>query len=295
MASVGELRAPRNLRFRVSGGGNADSIDELKKIVAGMWQGAVHDRLLTYAAAIAFQALIALVPLTLLGLGLLGAFGLTETWTGSIAPAIEKHVTAPVFHGIDFTARRILEHGSAGLIVFAILLALWYLAAAVRAIMEALNQIHEVKDERSWRRRALVSAALALVGGSCMIGAILVVVVAPRAARHGVGHFLLGVGRWAAAVFLLGLAVALLVRYAPAEHPEPRWASAGSVLVIGGWIVASLVFRVLVSSVLNFRSPSGALTGLLVLNGYLFTSAMIFLLGVQLDELLRRGPRKRRN
>jgi hypothetical protein len=32
-------------------------------------------------------------------------------------------VTQPVFHGIDFTVRRIREHGSAGLIVFAVLLA----------------------------------------------------------------------------------------------------------------------------------------------------------------------------
>ena len=270
-------------------------MEDAKKIAAGMWEGVVHDRLLTYAAAIAFQALIALVPLTLLGLGLLGAFGLIDTWTRSVAPAIEKHVTAPVFHGIDFTARRILEHGSPGLIVFASFLALWYLAAAVRAIMEALNQIHEVKDQRSWGRRALISAALALVSGSCLVGAILVVVVAPRAARHGFGHFLLGVGRWAAAVFLLGLAVALLVRYAPAEHPQPRWASMGSLLVVAGWVAATEVFRVLVSSVLNFKSPSGSLTGLIALNGYLFTSAMILLLGVQLDELLRRGPRKRRN
>ena len=247
-----------------------------------------RDRLLTYAAAIAFQSLIALVPLTLLGLGLLGAFGLEDTWRDSIAPAVKERVTRPVFEAADHTTRRILDHGSAGLIAFATLLAVWYLAAAVRAIMEALNQIHEVRDERPWWRRALVSAALAVTGGLCLVGSILGIVVAPRAAEHEPWHVLLGVGRWAVAVFLLGLAVALLVRYAPAEHPQPRWASAGSALVIAGWIVATVAFRWFVEYVADFRSPTGSLTALLVLNGYLFTTAMIFLVGVLLDEVLRK-------
>jgi membrane protein len=260
----------------------------VKELVSDLAHYAAKDRLLTYAAAMAFQSLIALVPLTLLGFGLLGALGLKDTWTDTIAPEVERRVTKPVFEGIDYTVRRILNHGDAGLIAFASLLAIWYLAAAVRAVMEALNQIHEKEDSRPWWRRGLVSAALAIVSGTCLIGSILVVVVAPRAAEHGFWHFLLGVGRWAAAVFLLGLAVAVLVRYAPSEHPQPRWASAGSVLVIGSWIVATLLFRWFVSSVADFRSPTGSLTALLVLNGYLFTTAMIFLLGVELDELLRK-------
>lgn len=255
-------------------------------------RGVAEDRLLTYAAAIAFQSLIALIPLTLLGLGLLGAFGLADTWRNSIAPAIEPRVTQPVFHAIDYTVKRVLKHGSAGLIVYGALLATWYLAAAIRTIEEALNQIHEKKDSRKWVRRGLVSMGLAVSVGVCLVGAFLVVVVAPRAARHGVAHVFLGLGRWAAAVLLLTLAVALLVRYAPSEHPQPRWASAGSVLVVGGWIVASLVFRVIISF-LNYRSPAGSLTGLITLNGYLFTSSLIFLIGVELDELLREGARRR--
>jgi membrane protein len=271
----------------------ARTADEVKRVIAEVARYAVRDRLLTYAAAMAFQALVALVPLTLLGLGLLGATGQADTWNDSIAPAIEKRVTKPVFEGIDYTARRILKHGNAGLIAFATALAIWYLAAAVRAIMEALNQIHEMEDTRPWWRRGLVSAALAIVSGAALIGSILAVVVAPHAARHGFAHWVLGVGRWGAAVFLLGLAVGLLVRYAPSEHPEPRWASGGSVLVIGSWIVATLIFRWFVSSVANFRSPSGSLTLLLVLNGYLFTTAMIFLLGAELDEVLREKARTR--
>jgi membrane protein len=243
--------------------------------------------LLTYAAAIAFQALVALVPLTLLALGLLGAIGLEGTWSDSLAPAIEKRVTQPVFHGVDFSVKRILAHGDAGLIAFAALLALWYLAAAMRAVMEALNKIHDVDDRRSWRRRAAVSVALAVASGLFVVGSALIVSLAPRAG--GALHVLLGIGRWIVSALLLGLLVAVLVRFAPAEHPQPRWASAGSVVIVCSWIVESLLFRLWVTSVANFKSPIGSLTAVLVLTGYLFLASIIFLAGVQLDELLRKG------
>jgi membrane protein len=161
-------------------------------------------------------------------------------------------------------------------------------------MMEGLNQIHEVEDERPWWRRRLISVGLAAVSGICLVGSFLVLVVAPRVAEEGFAHVLLGIARWAAAVALLTIAVALLVRYAPAEHPEPRWASAGSALIIGVWIVASLLFGWYVSSLADFRSPVRSLTALLVLNGYLFTTAMIFLIGVELDELLRTSRSGRR-
>jgi membrane protein len=60
------------------------------------------------------------------------------------------------------------------------------------------------------------------------------------------------------------------------------------VLIIAVWVGASLLFHWYVGSVANFKTPSGQLTIVLVLTGYLFTTSLIFLLGVQLDELVRK-------
>src|SRR5205814_6480824 len=103
----------------------------------------------TYAAAIAFQGLVALIPLTLLGLGLLGAAGRQDVWTKTLAPRLHGRVTEPVFHAADVTVRRILSSGPPGLLGFASLRSLWYLTAAMRAVMEALNRIHDVNDAPS--------------------------------------------------------------------------------------------------------------------------------------------------
>src|SRR5919206_619443 len=184
---------------------------ELKDSVA-------RHRLLTFASAVSFRALVALVPLTLLGLGVLGALGQASVWSKSIAPAIEHHVTQPVFHGIDYSAKKILASDKGSLITLATALVLWHMTAAVATVMETLNAIHDVKDERPWWRKLLVALALAVAIVLCLVAAVLVVTVAPKIGS-GAGDFLLGVGRWLVAAVLLRLAISVLVPYAPAEHP----------------------------------------------------------------------------
>jgi uncharacterized BrkB/YihY/UPF0761 family membrane protein len=56
-------------------------------------------------------------------------------------------------------------------------------------------------------------------------------------------------------------------------------------------VIASVIFRLFVTYLANFKTPTGTLTSLLVLTTYLFVSAIVFLVGVQLDELLRKRRR----
>jgi membrane protein len=250
-------------------------------VVAQIWTAFVEHNLLTYAAAIAFQGLIALVPLTLLGLGLLGATDNRRLWTEHVAPAIHERVRPAVFKGIDDTARQILEHGSAGLIAVSVLLSVWYLTAAVRAVIEALDQIHDVEDTRPWGVRIATALLLGATSGGCLFAAAVIVVGGPR----GIA---LGLVRWAAALALVAIVVLLLLRFAPAQRPDTGWASLGAAVIIVSWVVASLLFRLWIEYVADFRSPIGTLTTLLVLTSYVFVSAAVFLAGAQLDELLRK-------
>lgn len=257
--------------------------DLLRRLVAAFRE---HE-LGTYAAASAFRALVALVPLALFGLGLLGALGLKEVWRDSLAPALEGRVTEPVFHGLDYSVERILRHGDAGLIALAAGLSLWNLMLAVGTVTSALNRIHDVKDCRSRPRKLALAVGLALAAGVGLVGAALVVTAAPHLAGGAAGA-LLAVVRWLLAAALLTVVVGLVVRVAPAEHPQPRWASVGSLLVVACWIVASIAFYFWVTRVADFKSSVGTLTSLLVLTAYLITSTAIFLVGAQVDELLRK-------
>jgi membrane protein len=253
-----------------------------------LWTGlfARHD-LLNHASAIAFQILKSLIPLTLFGLALLGAVGETNVWSDKIAPAIRPHLEPATFHAIDVAVEKIFSTPTAGLLAFSALLSIWYVSGGVRAAMGGINAVYEAKDTRAWPLRYAISLGLAIVISVCLIGAALLTTTGAGFIEQAAVRVAVDIGRWLVAVAALGLAVGLLVRYAPAERRPTRWASAGSALVITAWIVASLLFKLFVTDVANFKTASGSLAVFLVLIGYVYTSSIIFLVGVEVDELLR--------
>src|SRR5919204_3890621 len=243
--------------------------------------------LLDHASAIAFNVLKAMVPLSLLGLALLGALGQQKVWRQTIYPGIKPHLEQATAHAIDVAAQKIFTTGTGGLLALASLLVIWYVSGAVRAAMGAINDIYETTETRPWTVRYPLSFALATAIAICVVGSIIVVAAGPSLARHGAAGFVVSIGRWLVAIALLSLAVGVLVQYAPAERRAKRWASAGSALVITAWIGATLIFEQFVVHVANFKTAIGSLTVFLVLIGYVYTSSIIFLVGVELDELVR--------
>src|SRR6478752_3695578 len=79
--------------------------------------------LLDRASGISFAVLKALVPLTMLG-----AVGQRHVWKHTILPGITPHVQPATAHAIDTAVEKIFSTDSAGLIVFASLMALWYIS-----------------------------------------------------------------------------------------------------------------------------------------------------------------------
>jgi membrane protein len=152
--------------------------------------------------------------------------------------------------------------------------------------MEALIKIHDVVDERPWWKRGLLALGLGAALGAGVVGSFLIVTWGSSVG--GAASVVLDIGRWIVAVVLLCLVVALLVRTAPAEHPAPRWASAGSLLVVVTWIVATLLYKLWLTDLVDLKTPTGILAGLLALAVWVFVLSAVFLVGVQLDETLRK-------
>lgn len=243
-----------------------------------------HD-LLTYASAIALQALIAAVAIALLLIGSLGALGREDVWTNSIGPEIRMRVLPAVYAGISQVVDKIFASSSAGLVAFAAALAVWEVSGVVRAVMGSLDDVYETEETRPWWVRFPVSFGLSVVLLAGLLGALTLLIAVHV---HGAWAWPAGVGRWLATIGLLMLAFGILVRFAPARHRAKRWVSAGAVLVVVAWIVESLIFRWYVTSVANFKTAAGSLLVFIVLSTYLYVGAIILLVAIELDELVRR-------
>ena len=157
--------------------------------------------------------------------------------------------------------------------------------------MKALNAIHDVNETRSVWRIALVDLGLALASGASVVASILLVSVLPRLV-DGPASMAMSIAAWVVAALLLAVAAGVVVRYAPAERPEVRWASRGSVVVVATWMFASGLFGCLAASIANYKTAPSSLLVFLLLTAYVLVSSGIFLIGVELDELARNRSKR---
>jgi len=264
----------------------------LKKIVR-LWVGLfARHNLLTYASAIALRTFIAAVACTLFGLGILGAAHERELWRSTIGPQVKPKVLPGVFDGIDQTVHRVLSSSTAGLLALAAALAVWEVSGIIRASIGALDQIYETREGRPWWIRFPLSFGLAILFLAAVLGAVAVIWVGHAA---GAG-LLIRILRWPVAVALVALAFQVIVRWAPTRHRPVRWASLGSLLVVVGWIGETLIFTWYVRSLADFRTPVGSLEMFIFLATYFYVAAIVLLVALELDELVRldlQRPRSR--
>jgi len=263
-----------------------------KKIVR-LWVE-LFDRhnLLTYASAIALRMFIAAVACTLFALGILGAAHQQQLWRKTIGPAIEPKVLPHVFDGIDQTVNKVFSSSTAGLVALAAALAIWEVSGIIRAGIGALDEIYETPEPRPFWIRFPLSWGLAILVLVAMLGAIAVVWAGHVSGSWSIPILIL---RWPAAAILVALAFELIVRWAPAKHRRARWASLGSALVVVGWIGETLIFGAYVRGVANFRTSVGSLEVFIFLATYFYIAAIVLLVAMELDELVRADMERPRN
>ena len=266
--------------------------NSLKKIVQ-LWIDLFDKHsLLTYASAIALRAFIAAVACTLFALGLLGASHQEQLWRQTIGPAIKPKVLPEVFAGINQTVNTVFSSSTAGLLALATALAVWEVSGIVRAGIGALDEIYETPETRPLWIRFPLSFGLAILFLAAMLGAIAIIWAGHISGTWSLPVLIL---RWPAAMALVAFAFELIVRWGPDEHRRVRWVSFGSILVVVGWMGQTLVFGAYVRSVADFSTSVGSLEVFIFLATFFYVAAIILLVAMELDELVRTDMQRPRN
>ena len=216
-----------------------------------------HD-LLTYASAIAFQVMTSLIPLALLVLSIMGSLHLETVWTHDLGPQFRAQVSKEVYAVGDDVVRRTLGQEQLWWLTAGLVVTVWQVSGAARAIMGVLSEVYNDGEDRSFKSRYVTSIALGIGVTVLVLAAVRVRALRGRGGRRAGGGSSCG---WGVALALLFTAVWLLLRFAPA-HPGPhRWISFGSALCVIAWVGTSLVFGLYVT-------PGGRLQLDLRLAGY---------------------------
>jgi len=258
-----------------------------RQVLSGMEE---HD-LLTSASAIAFRVMTALIPIALLVLSVMGFLQLEDVWTQDLAPQAKEQVSPQAFAVLDDVVRRTLGSEQGWWLTAGVVFTLWQASGVARAIMGALSRVYGDGDDRPFVRRYGISFALGVAVAVCVIAALVAVrfgtAILGLQDAGWLADAALFVLRWSAALALLSTAVWLLLRFAPARPGPHRWVSFGSALCVMAWVGTSVVFGLYVTDVADYGSIFGSLATVFLLMTYLYVSACAFLIGAQVDALVR--------
>jgi membrane protein len=287
---IASANPPAGGAARRLGAGGWDGAARARELIHALLDGFKRHDLLTYASAISFQILTAVVPFALFVLAVAGLLDLTSVWQDHLAPTIQAHVSAAVFAVISDGVDKVFSGHQWGWATLGGALALWQVSGAVRAVMGAFAQIYGAPRERPFLRRYAISFALSIEVGACFILAALCFLLGPSVSVDDPGpawDVFAFVVRWALTAGLLFVAVGLLVRHAPATaQPLPR-VSLGAAIVVVSWVVVSLGFYLYLTAVASYESAFGSLAAVIVVMAYLYISTTVFLFGAQLDAIIR--------
>ncbi len=98
------------------------------------------------------------------------------------------------------------------------------------------------------------------------------------------------IARWPVVLVFVVVIVAVLYWATPnVKQPRFRWISAGAVLAILTWILASAAFALYVSNFGSYNKTYGALAGVIVFLLWLWLTNLALLFGAEFDAELERG------
>ena len=271
--------------------------ERAKRFVRAVADDFGEGELLTYASAIAFRVLFAVIPLALFATALLGFLGLEPAWTVDLGPRVRAAVGNPAFALLDGTVREVFASREVFWLTLGLALTVWELSSAVRAVSGGLGRIYDLRDERPFGRYIGATIVLGAGVGACLLVAAFAIFFGAQIAESALGPeplaWVVGfVARWVIAIGAMLLAIGLLLRFAPGERIDWRWVGTGAVVTVVVWALASAAFGAYVSYVVNYGSLFGGLAVPFVTLVYLYLASLAFLFGVWVERRERTGAER---
>ena len=246
------------------------------------------DQVPLLGAGVAFYALLSLFPAIIAGVSIYGLVADPQT----VRDQIDKLTRMLSPETAKILSQQISQiTGSAGgalgvATVVGILTALWSASSGMKALITGVNLAYDEGETRKFVKLRGLSILLTL-------GAMLLLTVAgatiagfpPIADNLPVAlQWVVSILRFVVLAVLLILGLAVLYRYAPnRDEPKWTWVSWGSVVATVLWVLASIGFSIYVNSFGNYNKTYGALAGIIILMFWLYLTAVIVLVGAELN------------
>ncbi|RYY15226.1 MAG: YihY/virulence factor BrkB family protein [Alphaproteobacteria bacterium] len=263
----------------------------------------IDNDLMTQAAAITFYTLLSIFPGLTMLVSLFGLFADPVTIMHQV-DSLNFVMPGGAIDLLREELNTLTSAGTSGLgwaAIIGLLTSLWTANQAMKAMFNGLNQVHEVKEKRSFIKLTLLTLLCTAGMVVLMIVALSAVIVVPAVlAFVGLGTMFdqaLVLARWP--LLLLGIAgmLAILFRFGPCRTKVVwRWITWGSGFASVMWLIVSFAFSYYVSNFGNYNKTYGSLGAVVGFMTWMWISGMVILIGAQVDaELVKTTVGKQRS
>jgi membrane protein len=256
------------------------------------------DNLSDWAAALTYYSMLALFPMLIVLVALLGLVGQAHT-IDTLIGSLDRAGLRGIANSIDKPLHDVVAHkgGAGALLGFALLASLWSASGYVGAFMRAANAIYGVQEGRPfWKRRPL--QVVMTLGTVLMLALVAIALVLTGSLAVAVGEAI-GVGKsavdiwdiakWPVMLMVVMTMFALLYYLAPnVRQPRLRWVTPGGILGVLLWVAASAGFGVYIANYGSYDRTYGALASVIVFLVWLWITNVALLLGAEFDAELER-------
>jgi len=254
------------------------------------------DELSTRSAALAYYFILALFPMFLFVLSLIGIFaGPNSALRESILSALGRLAPGSASGLVHDVVSQTVQSSSVIKVAAGILGALWAASAGMSAIVVSLNVVYSLTESRPWWKQRLTVLGLTISLAALIILAFTLALYGGEIGNALTSSLGLGrifslvwsIGQWPLLLSAMFLAFSIIYYFGP-NNPDSswHWVTPGAALGVLLWLVASFGFRIYLHFFDSYSATYGSLGAVIVLLLWLYLTGLAILCGAELNSVI---------
>lgn len=268
------------------------------ELISRTWSDIFQKEIFTRASAIAFTAMMAVIPFLALVITIAayclpdqtspGETGLGEQIMGQLEILLGTVLPEEAASVFEEQVARLQSQPPVAVLSFSLLITIWLASNLFASVIDALNRIYDVQESRSYWLMRIVAAFMTVLQSVILLASIAAIFVWPMVVEWmGINNqiaWLATVAKWVIVFLMVLISYALTFVVGPNIKERFRWFTPGSIFGAIVFLLATYGFRYYVQNLAQYDTMYGSLGGVMILMFWFWINSLVLLLAAQLNK-----------